>query len=390
MVPKEIHAADIWDGPQEHLVKQGAIVLTDNVWKEGKAAHEEDIGPVGVVIVEDVPTQIKDAHGAELVQLLGSLEIAHAEATQEGRTRPPSISSDCNSLIERGRLEKSRFGTRSLDNRHYGYAFRLYRRLRWVWRDWLLQWVRSHPERHKGISEYVSADARIMLADKFAGARDVEDTLDELEGRQWRYSRYGLLPEFIIRVQAKDILKGIFSHGDFCWIDENGCPTMQTLFAGEKPDRVKKYLSEREEHAKKGSGYKWADSVVGLLAHWRKKTKVVNSRWKRRAEILNTWDKTGNGRNLQKILKLPTAPKCPLCVLTEDTQAHLMLRCTHPVITVARDGFKKNALQRIAREQPGPGRVYLEAKWRWVFEPSIIVVASRKKWQGWALLWGDR
>lgn len=55
--------------------------------------------------------------------------------------------------------------------------------------------------------------------------------------------------------------------------------------------------------------------------------------------ILNTWDKTGNGRNLQKVLKLPTAPTCPLCTLTEDTQAHLMLRRTHPVITVAREGF---------------------------------------------------
>ena len=370
VVPKEIHSADIWDGPQEHLVKQGAIVLTDNAWKEGKAAHGEELGPVGVVIVEGVPTQIKDAHGAELVQLIGSLEIAHAEATLEERSRPPTISSDCKSLLERGRLEKSRFGTRSLDNRHYGFAFRLYRRLRWVWRDWLLQWVRSHPERHKGIAEYVSPDARIMLADKFAGTRDVEDTLDELEGRQWRYSRYGLLPEFIHRVQAKDILKGIFSHGDFCWIDETGCPTMQTLFAGEKPDRVHKYLSEREEYAKTGSGYKWNDSVVGLLAHWRKKTKVVNNRWKRRAEILNTWDKRNNGRNLQKILKLPTAPTCPLCVLTADTQAHLMLRCSHPVLSVAREGFKKKVMQRIASELTGPGRVYLEGKWLWVFEPS--------------------
>ena len=147
VVPKEIHAADIWDGPKGHLERQGAIVFTDDAWKEGVDAHGETLGPVGVVIVEEVPTLLTDAHGVELVQLLGSLEVAHAEATSEGRLRPPTVSSDCNCLLERGRLERSRFGTRSLDNRHYGYAFRLYRRLRWVWRDWLHQWVRSHPER---------------------------------------------------------------------------------------------------------------------------------------------------------------------------------------------------------------------------------------------------
>ena len=366
---KPIHTSAIWDGPTANLERQGAIVLTDAAWKAGAEPQAEALGPVGVIIVDDSPDWLTDSHGTELVKLIGSLELAHAVATSESRVRPPIVETDCKSLLLRGQSEKSRFGTRSLDNRHYGFAFRLYRRLRWVWREWLHQWVQSHPERRKGVGDYVGPDARIMLADKFASTKDVEDTLDELAGIRWQSSRYGLLPEHIHRVKAIDILKGIFSIGDYCWIDEQGCPTMQILFAGEKPDWVGKYLSEREEYAKKGSQYKWTESVVGLLAHWRKKTKVLNKRWKRRAEILNTWDKYGNGRNLQKVLKLEVAPVCPLCELTEDTQAHLMLRCSHPITAVAREGFRNSVFKRLAKVAPGPGRVYMHSQWKWVFDP---------------------
>ena len=207
-----------------------------------------------------------------------------------------------------------------------------------------------------------------MLADKFAEADDVEDTMLELESAKWRASKYGLVPENVHRVKAKDILKGLYSHGDFCWVDVQGCPTTQTLLAG-KPERIDEYLQAREQHAAEGSSYKWKDSVLGLYGHWRKKTKVLSTRWHRRAEVLNAWDKTMNGRNLQKCLQLAQTPKCPLCELTADTQAHMALRCSHPVILVAREGFQSEIRARIRMEDPGPGRAYLWEMWRWVFHP---------------------
>ena len=83
-----------------------------------------------------------------------------------------------------------------------------------------------------------------------------------------------------------------------------------------------------------------------------------------------TWDKTFNGRNLQKTLKLPQPSKCPLCEISDATKAHLVLRCSHPLIQVARDSFRTAVFQRIGREARVPGRVYLISKWTRVFEPN--------------------
>ena len=368
VAPQEIHSADIWDGPHANLRKQGAIVITDTAWREGNSEGNEELGPVGVIIIEDLPEHCRDSYSNELVMLSGSLQVAHAEATLKKRTKPPVVETDCKSIHDKGEKERSRYGTRSLDNRQHGFAFRHYRRLRWVWRDWLHQWIRSHPERRKSVWEYLGPDARIMLADKFAECKDVEDTMIDLESAKWRSSKYGLVPANVHRVKARDILQGLFSHGDFCWVDDTGCPTTQTLLAG-RPDWIDEYLTAREKHAKEGSGYQWSESVLGLYGHWRGKTKVLAKKWQRRAEIMNTWDKTMNGRNLQKCLKLAQPPKCPLCELTADTQAHLILRCSHPVITVAREGFQSEVRGRIQTEAPGPGRTYLQRKWNWVLQP---------------------
>ena len=137
----------------------------------------------------------------------------------------------------------------------------------------------------------------------------------------------------------------------------------QTLLVG-KPGRMGESLKAREKHAEEGSGYKWSASVLGLYGHWGKKTGVLKQRWKTRAEIMNTWDKTLNDRSAWNS-KVPAVPPHLYELNDDNTQSHQLLWCSHPVVQVARDGFRLRVLGRIRKKDPGPGRAYHLMKWNW-------------------------
>ena len=348
-------------------MKQGAIILTDSDWREGKAGG---CGPAAAIVVENIPANLAgDANGVELVTLMGSLQVTQGIASNCRERRAPQVETDCKSLIRKGEKQYFRFGTRSLDNRKHGYAYRAYRRMRWKYKAWIPDWVRSHPERRKQLSQFDGPETRISLADKYAGCLDSEGLTESLGGEKFQASQYKLDPDAVHHISAKDILWGMYSKGDYCWVDHQDCPTTQTLVA-EPTDQISEYLEERTEHAKKsGSFFPWKDSVVGQLRHMWRKAKFLDTRWKKRAAIQDIWDKRWHGRNQQKILKLAVAPKCPMCDLTTDSQAHIALRCSHPVLEVARNEFKDKVLVRMAKEEQGAGRAFLSNRWKWVFSP---------------------
>ena len=278
------------------------------------------------------------------------------------------METDCKSLISRGEKEYSRYGARSLDNRKHGYLYRYMRRVKRKWPGGIQDWIRSHPERRKGIGAFTSADARITIADAFAGKEDPESVLEDLGKPRMRNCNYELLPSHIHRVSAKEVLESIFAPGDFCWIDENDFPLTASLMSQDVDD-LTDYLEAREKSAQSGSRYTWTDSEVGLLGHMWKKTRKFRSHAERKAQVHNIWDKRMHGRNQQKFLKLPNPPLCPLCETAIDSQAHYALRCSHPYFQRAREGMEQQIMQRIRQLPSGAGKAFIWKQWQWVLYP---------------------
>ena len=370
----QIAPTDIWAGPQAFLARRGAIVITDQEWLQGKA---DGLGPVGVILVEDFPDELEGmSNGVELLCFLCSLQLAWA-AYADAHTIP-IVETDCNSIIRRGSKEQSRFGTRSLDNRRHGYAYRFIRRVKRLLPGGIQRWLRSHPERRKGIGEYTSSEARIALADAFASRAEPESVLEMLNNPRMRNSKYELQPEHIHRVSAKDILESMFSHGDYCWVDEQDIPLTASLMSAVTDD-LQPYILAREGYAATGSGYHWTDSETGMLGHILHKTKKLLTIAERKERIQNLWDKHMHGRNQQKEWKLPEPPNCPLCCLSTDSQAHYALRCPHPYFVRAREGMEHQILSRIKELPQGAGRACLWQLWQWVLHPEDHSCTEREE-----------
>ena len=184
---KGIHFEQLWEGPSTHLRRQGAIVGTDRKWREGKCCGK---GPILVIAIVNYPDSLQGhANGSELVGTLGSLQYGCAHA-QRYRVSPPVMETDCQSIIKRGTKENSRYGKRSLNCRRHGYLYQYMRRVHRCWPQGVRRWVKSHPERRKGIGEYTGPDARIVIADKYAGSDDHERTTAELHSAKFKSCKY--------------------------------------------------------------------------------------------------------------------------------------------------------------------------------------------------------
>ena len=315
-------------------------------------------------MIEDFPEELEGmSNGVKLLCFLCSLQLTCA-VYATFRT-VPIAETDCNSIIKRGSKEQSRFGTRSLDNRRHGYAYRFIRRIKRLLPGGIQRWLRSHPERRKSIGEYTSSEARISLADAFASRADPESVLVMLNNPRMRNSRYELQPEHIHRVSAKDILESMFSRGDYCWVDDHDIPLTSSLMSAVSDD-IQPYLLAREGYASTGSQYHRTDSEVGMLGHILHKSKKVLTVAERKERVQIVWDKHMHGRNQQKEWKLSEPPHCLLCCLTVDSQAHYALRCPHPYFQRAREGLEQLVLSHINELSTGAGKACLWQLWQWV------------------------
>ena len=172
------------------------------------------------LIITDFPESPQGlAYGAELVTFLGSLQIACTQARRH-RGDPPVIETDCKSIITRGIKEYSRFGQRSLNCRRHGYLYQYIRRVHTIWPRGIRLWVRSHPE----------PDARIAIADMYAGHDDPEQVTAKLHSAKFKSFQYEVTPEVVLTVTAQEILEATFSEGDYYWAEGSlQCPTSTPL-----------------------------------------------------------------------------------------------------------------------------------------------------------------
>ena len=354
----------LWDGLDTEVERQGAIVCTDAIWRAGKALGK---GPAVVIVVQNYPKSLKGkANGTELVTYLGALQLGTTLVGEEDVATPPAIEVDCKSIITRGMKEYNRYGTRSLNCRTHGYLYQYARRVNRQWPRGVRRWIRSHPERRTGIGQYTGPDARIMVADAYAGSCDAQRTTEQLQAVKFKDCRYEVAPEIVIKVDAPDILQAAYSTGDFYWAQgPEGCPTSSPLQVSDLQD-LSRYLSERSEYAAKGSNFPWHLSRVGLLSHMWGQAKQFKRGWEQRAAVQDLWDKRDHGRNQHKERPNEAPPPCALCQQQVDSQAHYSLRCSHPLMKLARSGFFEHVSARIAGEASGPGKEYLLTRWTWV------------------------
>ena len=380
---KGIPCNKLWEGPAYAARRQGALVFTDREWREGKL---EGKGPILVVIIRNFPDFLEgQANGTELVSSIGSFQAGAAMA--ESIMRYPLVETDCESIIRRGMKENSRYGQRSLNCRRHGYLYQYARRVNKKWPNGIRSWIQSHPERRKGLGQYTGPDARILIADKYAGGDDPESVTEQLQTVAYRNSRYGLAPEVVISVDAQDIMEAAFSNGDYYWaVRTTGCPTTNPLQARDM-SHLSEYLKERTQYAAKGSKFKWNLSQTGLLKYMWKKNKPLKSGWELRAAVQDVFDKRSHQRNLSKG-QVGGDVVCPVCGQENDSQAHYALRCNHPLLSLARGNFTTTIFERIDQENTGPGKAFIFNRYHWALDEPREEETVRQGMHRMALLLG--
>ena len=162
-------------------------------------------------------------------------------------------------------------------------------------------WIKSHPERRKGVIEYTAEDCRIALADIFAGATSDEATFSKLSSPKFQRCKFGLRPLAHFKVSAKEVLEGMLCPGDFYWSDSGGCPLTGNLSMPSDED-IDEYFTDREKYARGHSDTPWTTCVTPLLQHIWSRQKYLRKGYRLFGGIQNVWDKRPHLRNLAKFL----------------------------------------------------------------------------------------
>jgi hypothetical protein len=82
------------------------------------------------------------------------------------------------------------------------------------------------------------------------------------------------------------------------------------------------------------------------------------------------YDKKAHGRNISKGDKT-FVPRCPLCSCNDETQAHLLLRCEHPIMKYWRKDYFRCCEEIIGNNPDKTPRDFLGDLWKWVGYPLV-------------------
>jgi hypothetical protein len=120
------------------------------------------------------------------------------------------------------------------------------------------------------------------------------------------------------------------------------------------------------------SGYKWGDTLLGLIqVGWKKRRSLFPSLvWFMRV-IKHLFDKLDHGRNLCKGDPL-VSPVCPVCGLEQDSQGHLTLVCPHPLLVEIRKSFKLRIERCVSMSGVSPSSIHIRALFLRAITPTCI------------------
>ena len=256
---------------------------------------------------------------------------------------------DCNSVVEgsgEGLPSSSQYYRNLYED--YGPLLNQFSRLRRNTPHPPIQWTRGHPDRSQKKkdgstvpaiprAEWGQAEYGIYIADHLADFdASVEQTL----------ASEGLLPEHIVQIHVKDVLRALPSSGQWfrCHVNEPDIPIFRPHHIQLDEEHFGRYCKERERMSHRGA--RWSSLHLGLLKPTLKLLNATSwpSKWAKYMRII--LDKLPHGRNIAKG-QGPDAPipTCPLCDLESDSLEHLTV-CSHPQIASSRNSL----FQAIHRE----------------------------------------
>jgi hypothetical protein len=120
---------------------------------------------------------------------------------------------------------------------------------------------------------------------------------------------------------------------------------------------------------------------MGFLASvWGKKKYMLCSKQEAQQHIL---DKKSHGRNLKNGDEA-FETLFPLCARNDETQAHLLLRCKHPIMVYRRRDYFKKCSDVIGKGKDAGPRAFLGELWKWagqqikMGDDSIVSMDNRR------------
>jgi hypothetical protein len=238
---------------------------------------------------------------------------------------------------------------------------------------------KAHPEKGgRSLATFTAKEARIYAADIWADPGTEGEAMANSEKAMAEGLKYNIVPNFVYYVDVNEILEGLYEPGDHFWKKEDG-PIRVHNSANLTEHVMSEYLAERTKISK--SNYRWDESKLGFLASvWGKKKCMPCSKQKAQQHIL---DKKPHGRNLKKGDKA-FETLCPLSARKYETQAHLLLRCEHPIMVYWRKNYFRKCSDIIGKGKDAGPRAFLGKLWKWVGQPiemgddSIVSMDNRR------------
>ena len=363
---------DQWSSMESKKSAQGAIMMFDQEIHQQRSA----LGPPGVVVITDFPPELgAKSNVVELLTLAAAHQIGHEIKTIK------CIESDAQSILKHAEKEARSKASRSRDVQNLGVFYRSIRRIGYQNKHMRRKHSKAHPEEGgRSPATFTGKEARMFAADVYADPGTALEAEAQASKARDNGLKYNIVPEGILYIKAEEVIEGLFEKGEFFWKKEDGPIRVQNSrqLTGHI---ISEYLIKRTEESKKHSNYPWHRSEMGFLAtKWGKKKAMPCSKREAQQHI---FDKKAHGRNIKKG-KPSFDSLCPLCQRNDEDQAHLLLRCEHPVMTYWRKDYFETCRTEINKSTEARPKAFMHELWNWIGksldegDPDIINQDSRR------------
>jgi hypothetical protein len=305
--------SDQWDALAARKESQGAIMLFDH-----EIGRQKGQSPLAAIVLKGFPPDVGvNSNFTELVIQAACHQMAYAIDSLR------KIKTDCQGVLKHAEKELTK-GNQRFGGPAHGWSLR---QVKTKCRNLKRTHTKAHPEKSgRSPAMFTAKEARIYAADIRADPGTECVAMTNSKKAMSEGLKYNIVPDFVYYVDVNDILEGLYEPGDHFLKKEDG-PIRVHNSANLTEHVMSEYLAERTKISK--SSYQWDKSEMGFLASvWGKKKYMPCSKKKAQQHIL---DKKSHGRNLKKGDEA-FETLCPLCAQNDETQAHLLLRCEHPIM----------------------------------------------------------